>query len=153
MIIIGKIPHTMPLAQRLEFHSIPEPNTGCYLWIGHASRNGYGMVPWENRKISAHRVAWEVFRGPIPSGMCVCHRCDVRLCVNPDHLFLGTHADNLKDMASKGRARPHGRRSLSSSQVAQIRADKRPNVRIAEAFGISPSTVSMIKIGKHHRHV
>ena len=75
---------------------IPEPNTGCWLWLGFISPDGYGTR-------LAHRRAWELARGPIPDGMLVCHRCDVRHCVNPDHLFLGTHLDNMRDMIRKGR--------------------------------------------------
>lgn len=89
----------------IEDRSEPEPNTGCWLWMQHTNRLGYGRLKQRNRSREAHRVSYEAFVGPIPEGMDVLHRCDVRCCVNPDHLFLGTHLDNMRDMAIKWRGR------------------------------------------------
>ena len=81
----------------------PEPNSGCWLWIRGRMGTGYGET-WDGQKVlRANRVAWQLFRGPIPPGMCVLHRCDVRSCVNPAHLFLGTIKDNALDASRKGR--------------------------------------------------
>lgn len=93
------------------YWTMPEPNTGCHLWMGCACRLGYGRlgdVP-KGTPTLAHRKAYEQFVGPIPEGMKVCHRCDCPSCCNPDHLFLGTQKDNLRDMFAKGRGRPRGR--------------------------------------------
>ncbi len=80
-----------------------EPNTGCWLWTGTGQGNGYGLFWALPKRVAAHRASWELANGPIPDGLLVPHKCDVRLCVNPDHLFLGTQSENLFDMSAKGR--------------------------------------------------
>ncbi len=86
-------------------HCSPEPNTGCWLWTRMWDKDGYGRVRHNGKQRGAHRVAFELFRGAIPEGMCVCHRCDTPACCNPDHLFLGTSVDNVVDRVAKGRTR------------------------------------------------
>lgn len=93
------------LKARIEAYSIPEPNSGCWLWLARVSPNGYGSTNVDGRDTGAHRASYLAFNGPIPSGLHVLHRCDVPLCVNPDHLWLGTNADNVRDMVAKGRHR------------------------------------------------
>src|SRR5712664_2411772 len=100
----------MTLAEKIEEKLMPEPNSGCWLWLGSVRTSaGYGCLPVNGRSEGAHRASWMAFRGPIPAGQFVCHRCDVKTCVNPDHLFLDSHAGNMADMKAKGRAaRPIG---------------------------------------------
>lgn len=77
--------------------------SGCCLWSGHLLHTGYGMVKVSGVPTGAHRVAWSLTHGPVPHGLCVCHKCDVKQCVNVEHLFLGTIADNNADKHAKGR--------------------------------------------------
>lgn len=105
-------PKVQTLTERLERHSIPEPNSGCWLWTGAYSDGGYGLLDAKiagRRETRAHRVSYHAFVGPIPVGLFICHRCDVPCCVNPDHLFLGTPLDNTRDMIRKGRGDFRGR--------------------------------------------
>jgi hypothetical protein len=83
--------------------SVPEPNTGCWLWMGATTTQDYGIIVIDGRAVGAHRVSYALFVGDVASDDFVCHRCDTPLCVNPAHLFLGKNSDNMLDMFRKGR--------------------------------------------------
>ena len=134
---------------------MPEPNSGCWLWTaGYNPKTGYGHFYNRGALLYAHRFAYEQYVGPIPKNICVCHKCDVRCCVNPAHLFLGTKAENLSDMARKGRASRGAHRwsaKLSDEVVRIIRKSAKTNSELARVYGVSPSLISGIRHG--HRWV
>lgn len=84
---------------------------GCWLWTGSRKNTGYGQWVMEKKNYLAHRYSWQIHNGDIPAGLCVCHKCDMPLCVNPDHLFLGTQAENMRDMKLKGRSQTGPRKN------------------------------------------
>lgn len=135
------------LRERFDTKWLGDPNSGCWLWTDCLHHNGYGQISLGRGKPSgrAHRISWELNKGPVPAGALVLHKCDVRSCVNPDHLFLGTPAENMNDMIAKGRAK-HPRK-FSSSQIDQIRNSQAPQKDIAALFGISQAYVSQIRSG------
>jgi hypothetical protein len=139
-----------------EARSEPVPGVGCWLWTRYVNNYGYGEIVEEGKKVRAHRKAWELYRGPIPPDMCVCHKCDIRTCVNPDHLFLGTYADNQADMDAKGR-RPRGSASgqskLTEDQVSEILASRDSLSSAAKRFGVTFQTISYIRRRKGWKHV
>ena len=104
----------------------------------------------------AHRVAYEMYVSKIPDSLCVLHKCDIKSCVNPKHLFLGTQAQNLNDMTAKGRRKcgrgeGSGAAKLTAEQVVMIRADKRSTRAIAPDYGVGKSTISAVKSGASWR--
>jgi len=112
-------------------------DSGCIYWRGTINQDGYGVTSYQGRRMSAHMLSWVINHGAIPKGMCVCHSCDNRPCINPDHLFLGTHKDNMSDMARKGRAR-----SKLSMRDRQFIAESGLHAReLAERFNVCERAV------------
>lgn len=146
--------HLSP-AERFEFFSMPEPNSGCQLWLGSLSESGYGETSLDGKSIRAHRAAWIVANGPIPAGLCVCHKCDVRACIALPHLFLGTYQDNTDDRVLKGRGcaislpgdlNPAAK--LTPAQVVQIFRSPKSESQLAEEYAVAESTVGRIRRGQ-----
>lgn len=142
--------------------TIPEPNTGCWLWMGDITSHGYGVARFGsegNRKVGAHRRAYQFAVGSTPDGIDVCHRCDNRACVNPGHLFLGTRAENLGDMVRKGRSargEKHFRAKLTPEQVLQIRAftgDAKARMSLAASLGVSYATILDVQARRSWSHL
>lgn len=114
---------------------------GCWLWIGALTQSGYGKWPMNrtDKVRPAHRLSYTLYKGEIPTGLHVCHSCDVRCCVNPDHLFLGTHQDNMRDMTLKKRHNPL-RGSLNS--FALITEAQASHIKGLLSIGLQPTLIS-----------
>lgn len=158
-----------PLVDRFNEKWMPEPNSGCWLWIGSATLAGpkrkdsrghlFGGKGY-NGHLRANRASWIIYRGEIPPGLEVCHSCDVSLCVNPDHLFLGTHLENMEDCAAKGRRKFTGRGgtshhffTLTEDDVREIRKSSDSKESLAKRFGVSPSRIYSVQARRSWKHV
>ena len=159
------------LAQKIEV----DPDTNCWLWTGVIHHNGYGFISYECKQVSVHRLMYSLVYGDIPDGLCVLHRCDVRNCINPEHLFLGTYQDNWDDCCRKGRqatglkngtyTRPekrpkgelHGRHKLTEEDVICIRNKYATGAyfykTLAHEYEMDPSTIRAIVLRKNWKHV
>lgn len=139
-----------PLARFMS--KIEKQDNDCWEWLGSTDRHGYGQVKVGQKMCRAHRVSFELMVSEIPTGMYILHHCDNRRCVNPDHLFLGTQLDNIRDMRSKGREKDvrgetNGQSRLTQEQVVKIlelvRQGKK-QTEVAKMYLVATSTINAI---------
>lgn len=134
----------------------PEPNSGCWLWVGAVMNTGYGSF-YMGKTVLAHRASYRFFCEEIPEGLHVLHKCDTPLCVNPDHLFLGTDLDNKRDMVEKKRQAygvRNARSKITPETVVQVRTMTHLKLReVSEKFGISIKEASRIRRRETWRHI
>jgi HNH endonuclease len=128
---------------------------GCWLWQGAPGRGGYGVIKVDSyASMYAHRFSYELANGPIPEGLDVLHRCDVPLCVNPSHLWLGTPVDNMTDMMKKGRCTYA---KLTPDKVVEIRrlyaTGDYPQTELAKQFGVNQMSISNVVTRRSWKHV
>lgn len=147
------------------FFNKVQKTSRCWLWTASSNRKGYGQfgVKMGRWKIKyAHRMSYEFFVGKIPKGFLVLHKCDVPLCVNPDHLWIGTHMDNCKDKIKKGRmadtkGQKNGRAILSEDEVRRMRkmylTGKYSQVELGKFFGIKKSMANRVITKVAWKHV
>lgn len=168
----------MNVSPHIRENYVPVPESGCWLWLGNWTQNGYGAVKHSGRWLTgAHRLFYELHRGEIPDGLLVCHKCDTPVCVNPDHLFLGTQSDNMRDKVRKGRhkirtrsaaAPPRARRDsvrkgaqvatskLTEADVARmrlLRAEGWTYASLGNQFGVDKKTAIRACKGQQWKHV
>jgi hypothetical protein len=132
-----------------------EDRNGCWIWKM-APVGKYGQWYLDKKFMLAHRAAWILYRGPIPRNVLVLHSCDVPLCVNPNHLRLGTYRDNAHDAISRGRfvrGEKHGMSKLTAADVLAIRASSEPCSVLIDRYGIVQSAISAIKLRKSWSHI
>jgi hypothetical protein len=162
--MVGPTPRN--IRERFEEKFIPEPNSGCWLWLACIQGFGYGCFGMGQKREQAHRASLMIYKGADLRGKIVLHKCDTPSCVNPDHLRVGSHADNIRDMHAKGRhaiGRRHGSHTrpdsrvrgarngnaiLTQEQVAAIRECPLPNRQIARLVGVHPGHIGSIKKGE-----
>lgn len=147
------------------FVSKIEKTPECWLWKGttyNRPKINYGKIQVCGKEYSAHRMSWKIFRGEVPLGMCVLHKCDVPLCVNPDHLWIGTSAENCRDREAKNRSN-HGSgekiatAKLTAREVLEIRSkydsSRGKYNRLAEEYGVDRKTIAQIVRRKTWQHI
>jgi len=140
------------LTERLKLNK----KNNCLEWQGSLGTGGYGLIRVNGKLEKAHRVAFGLVN--IPSGLFVCHHCDNPKCCNTDHLFLGTHQDNVDDRENKGRNRPpkgelQGRSKLTETQVLNIRASSLTQKELSGIYDVHPSAIHLIKARKNWKHI
>ena len=155
---------TVPLADRIKEKVQIDQSTSCWNWLGFKDSKGYGSL-WNGKTMGkAHRLSYQEFVGEIPDGLFVLHRCDNPSCINPEHLFLGTHIENMADMRAKGRSASekrqrgsvHYQSKLTESQVVEIKtrlAKGEECTAIAKLFDVDRTCISNIKRGINWKHI
>lgn len=132
---------------------------GCWDWVGNKHKQGYGKISFMGKATLAHRISYELFVGPIPKKMMVCHTCDNPSCVNPDHLFTGRAIDNMHDKINKGRHKgaskgeDHHNSKLTDSDIQMIRESEKTQYELAQELGVSQSHICQIRRYQRWQHV
>jgi len=141
-----------------------DKTTNCWNWNRAIDSSGYGAVKYCGKKHNVHRLVWMLLHDNLEKGICVCHKCDNRKCINPDHLFIGTQSDNMKDCVNKGRyfsnvirGEKNSWSKLSSKQVIEIRqlkeSKKISNKEIAKQYKVGYTAISKIIRGENWKHI
>ena len=140
-------------------YDLIETETGCWIFTGGSKNNFHGSLHYQGESWQAHRLAYTLVHGPIPEGMKVLHTCDVGMCVRPRHLFLGTQADNIRDMVNKGRdnrarkGNENGRAIIKAEDVIVIRKSDKPVKELARLYRVGKSAIYKIIYGQNWRHI
>lgn len=145
--------HGLSLLDRIELHYIPEPNSGCWLWMGALRGAGYPVIAYKNGSRAVHRIMYTLHKGKIGKDLEVRHTCDVPICVNPDHLIAGTHDDNMKDASVRKRfpdrsGENNSTAKLTWKKVREIRASTAGSNTLAKIFEVDRTLIWQIRSNK-----
>jgi len=148
-------------SEKCNFDGSYTVQNGCWTWRNANKKTGYGILNYQGKATSAHRASYQFYKGKIPEKMQVCHSCDNRRCVNPDHLFLGSKSSNMQDAINKGRfsnGEKHYISKLTEQQVKEIRKMRKENpnltyTEIADIYGVSHETIYDIVKKRTWKHV
>jgi hypothetical protein len=147
----------IPLSEKIERSSVKIPESGCWIWMKSLNHGGYGKTCLgKELTISAHRASYEAKYGKIPNGLMALHSCDVRSCVNPDHIFLGTQRENMEDKVLKNRqahGEKHGMSKLKEDEAKEIKYSKEDTNILASKFNCSKVTIRQIRQGLFWKHI
>jgi HNH endonuclease len=151
----------MNLADRVKeiFNCSFIPTPGCWIWKGSKTSEGYGRIKICQKELVAHRVSYAIYKGKIPKGLVIRHKCDNPNCVNPEHLLTGTHGDNMQDKVERNRqarGAANGKSKLNETQVREIRTLRDLGwtlQKIGDTYGVTKQSVRDIIIGKHWSHL
>lgn len=155
--IIGNVHRKKAIRYKKVPSPYPELKSDCWICISHAKEsNGYPMIHRNGKHYSLHRYAYErYYKKEIPEGMCICHKCDTPACINPDHLFLGTVQDNVRDMIKKGRDnyREGSKRLLTDKQALEIFKSNEPGRVLVNKYNVNIAVISNIRRRRNYREV
>lgn len=147
----------IPLSEKIEKNTIRIPESGCWIWMSTLNTGGYGKTGLgRGSHLSAHRVSYEQKFGPIPKDKFALHTCDIKCCVNPDHIFLGTQKENMEDKVRKNRqakGENHGRHKLTEVQAIEIKSSAKRPIDLAKEFNCSITTIRQIRSGLYWKHL
>ena len=144
------------MKEEQRFWANVDKSDSCWNWTASLSKSGYGAFSNNGKYVRAHRYSWSLHNGKIPDGLCVLHRCDNRKCVNPDHLWLGTHDDNMRDRTLKGRqcrGENHGRAKLTEVAARAILVSEEPYRILSARYGVIADHIYKIRAGLRWAHI
>ncbi len=147
----------IPLSEKIEKSIVRIPETGCWIWMKSLNNGGYGHTTFgRENSLLAHRASYEQKYGKIPNGIFALHSCDIKSCVNPDHIFLGTQQDNMTDKVNKNRqanGEKHGRSKLTKEQAIEAKFSNEKASVLANRFNCSAVMIRQIRSGLYWKHL
>jgi hypothetical protein len=139
----------LTLRERFEEYYKESSKDECWEWLSNLDKNGYGEIRVNNKTKKAHRISYELYKGEIPINMFICHKCDNPSCVNPNHLFLGTHQDNVNDKVNK--KRQHSK--LNENDIMSILNSNEKSIILSKIYDVSQKHINRIKRREQWKHI